>query len=61
MYWHAPPLFNPQNFAGNPENVFGNTISLNMLCIHRSVQHKMEGFQQVQVPTEEQAAAKPAE
>jgi FkbM family methyltransferase len=26
MYWHTPPLFNPQNFAGNAENLFGNVV-----------------------------------
>jgi FkbM family methyltransferase len=32
LYWHKPPLFNPDNFAGNRENVFGNIQSINMLC-----------------------------
>ena len=35
MYWHATPLYNPDNFRMNAENVFGNTVSLNMLCINR--------------------------
>ncbi len=34
MYWHLPPLFNPDNHRKNPENVFGNIVSRNMLCIH---------------------------
>ena len=50
MYWHSPPLFNPQNFAGNAENVFDNIISRNMLCIHRSIARQLDGFQPVQVP-----------
>jgi FkbM family methyltransferase len=32
LWWHISPLFNPNNFAGNPENVFGNVASFNMLC-----------------------------
>src|SRR5262249_13602917 len=36
MYWHAPPLFNPRNYFGNPRNVFGPIVSRNMLCINRS-------------------------
>lgn len=33
MFWHHAPLFNPDNFLKNPENVFGRTVSLNMLCM----------------------------
>ena len=33
MYSHAPPLFSPRNFAGNPVNVHGRIVSLNMLCL----------------------------
>lgn len=31
--WHKPPLFNPNNFFANPQNVFGSKVSINMLCI----------------------------
>jgi hypothetical protein len=47
MYWHAPPLFNPQNFRRNGTNVFGNTVSINMLCVHQSVRQNLEGFRPV--------------
>jgi FkbM family methyltransferase len=30
---HLPPLFNPSNFRGNPQNDFGNIVSINVLCI----------------------------
>jgi FkbM family methyltransferase len=29
---HEPPLFNPDNFAGNPVNHFPNTVSRNLMC-----------------------------
>lgn len=32
LWWHTPPLFNPENFARNPVNVFGGTVSINLLC-----------------------------
>lgn len=32
-YWHCPSLFSPNNFAGNPENIFRGIISFNLLCI----------------------------
>ena len=33
LVWHLTPLFNPENFAGNKENVFGTVVSVNMLCV----------------------------
>lgn len=50
MYYHAPPLFSPHNFAGNPVNVFGRIVSLNMLCLPKTVPQQMSGLQSVQVP-----------
>jgi len=32
-YWHRPPMFNPDNFAGSAENVFHNMVSFNMICV----------------------------
>lgn len=32
MYTHRPPLFNPRNYLGNAQNVFGQIISLNLFC-----------------------------
>lgn len=31
-WWHMPQLFNPANFAGNSNNIFGNIVSINILC-----------------------------
>lgn len=39
-YWHSPPLFNPFNFARNPENVFGETVSHNVLCLPKESDEK---------------------
>ena len=33
MYWHTPRLFDPENFKGGGEDIFGNVVSVNMLCI----------------------------
>lgn len=35
-WWHTPRLFDANNFAGDKENIFGRTISVNLLCIHSS-------------------------
>ena len=42
MYWHKPPMFSPHNFFGNQENIFGGIVSMNMICIHSSIQHKID-------------------
>lgn len=36
LFWHSPPLFNKDNFAGETENIYPGIVSLNMLCIHKS-------------------------
>ncbi len=43
LWWHLPPLFNPENFRGVPENCYGNIRSVNMLGVHRSSKVPVEG------------------
>jgi hypothetical protein len=50
MFWHRPPLFNPDNYFKNPVNVFGNIVSLNMLCIPRPSSISIQGLPPVAVP-----------
>lgn len=33
MWWHAPPLFNPENYFAVQENEFPNVVSLNVFCL----------------------------
>jgi FkbM family methyltransferase len=47
LYWHTPPLFSPENFAGDPENVFGNIVSINMLCIAGERDITVKGLREV--------------
>ncbi|MCY7389116.1 MAG: FkbM family methyltransferase, partial [Burkholderiales bacterium] len=47
LYWHIPPMFNPNNFAGNPENIFGGTCSINMLCLPREAHFAMDEFVEI--------------
>ena len=44
LWWHIPPLFNPENFAGNKENIYGNTASFNMMCIPKEVAADIGGL-----------------
>jgi FkbM family methyltransferase len=34
LYVHRPPLYNPANFAGHRENVFGRIVSMNLFARH---------------------------
>jgi FkbM family methyltransferase len=47
LFWHLPPLFNPDNFARDPENAFPGIVSVNMLGIHKSLQRAVKGFTEV--------------
>jgi FkbM family methyltransferase len=47
MFWHLPPLFNPNNFFANSENCYPGIVSVNMLCLHRDFAMRVNGFQEV--------------
>lgn len=47
MHWDFPPLFNPANFYGEKENIFGNAASFNLFCIHRSVAMQTENAPEI--------------
>ena len=33
LFWHRPPLYSPDNFAGSTSNIFElRIVSFNMLC-----------------------------
>ncbi|MEX2114014.1 MAG: FkbM family methyltransferase [Pirellulales bacterium] len=51
MYWHCPPLFNPSNFLGNPENVFGELLSANLACFHRDAVQRVPAHVQEALPS----------
>jgi hypothetical protein len=50
MYWHLPPLFNPENHFRNKTDVFGNIGSINMVCLHTSNTSPVTGFRKVEGP-----------
>jgi len=49
-FWHLPPLFNPDNFAGRAENLFGNTGSVNMFCVPAESGLHLAGLTEVAGP-----------
>lgn len=51
LWWHTPPLFDPDNYYGNGDNVFGNIRSFNMLCVHRDTESKITGVTEITDPS----------
>ena len=48
LYWHLAPLYNPDNWFGNRQDVFPELVSANMLCLP---QHgKVHGLEPVTTP-----------
>lgn len=42
LWWHLPRMYNPNNFRGDHENLFGNIVSVNMLCLPQETQTMVE-------------------
>jgi len=47
LYWHLVPLFNPNNFFKNSENVFKNIVSGNMVCLPKESTTSVAGLPQI--------------
>jgi len=48
LYWHLPKLYNQNNFNKNNENIFGNIVSVNMLCIHKDLNISVEKMEKIE-------------
>lgn len=49
LWWHTPPLFNPANFFANPNDVYPQVVSINMLCLPREADVPVNGLQEIVV------------
>lgn len=47
LYWHAPYMFNKDNFRGSQNNLFGEICSLNVLCVHSSIEQNIQGLGEI--------------
>jgi FkbM family methyltransferase len=47
LFWHTPRLFDPGNFRGVQENVFGAVASLNMFCLPQELNAQVHGLQPI--------------
>lgn len=48
LYWHLPKLYNSNNFFRNNNNIFGNIVSVNMLCVHKDSKIQVEQMQKIE-------------
>ena len=47
IYWHLPKLFNKDNFFKNTTNIFGDIVSVNMLCVPKNSTIKIEQMKRI--------------
>ena len=47
LWWHLPPLFNPENWAGRKDNLWPGIVSVNMICVPRERPAQIEGLAEV--------------
>ena len=48
IWWHLPPLFNKDNYFKDPENIFGNIVSVNMLALPKEIPADISGMAPVE-------------
>lgn len=48
LFWHLPKLFNPENFFGETDNVYENIVSVNMLCVPKTMKHNLPDSSRIQ-------------
>jgi FkbM family methyltransferase len=47
IWWHLSPLFNTDNFAKNSNNIFGNIVSINILCQPAETARPVAGLREI--------------
>jgi FkbM family methyltransferase len=50
LWWHIAPIFRPDNYQGVPFDIFGNVVSINMICVPVEAPIGMTGFPQIMSP-----------
>jgi FkbM family methyltransferase len=53
IWWHLSPLFNPDNHARNPVNIFGGIISINILCQPAEAARPVNGLREIRSPDDD--------
>ncbi len=50
LYSHTPPLYSPNNFSTDAENIFGSIVSINVLCLPAERNISVNGSQEITAP-----------
>lgn len=50
LFWHMPPIYRADNFFGNPQNLYPNTVSRNVLGIPAESEIEIRGLRAVSGP-----------
>ena len=50
LFWHRPPLYNPDNYFANQENAFAELISQNMFCLPVERNFEVAGLVEITSP-----------
>ena len=50
LFWHRPPLYNPDNCFANDTNEFSNLLSQNMFCLPRARDFEVTGLVEINSP-----------
>ena len=50
-FWHISKMYNPNNYNGIDENIFGNIHSFNMICFPKESRLDLRGFTEIEDPT----------
>ena len=49
-FWHISKMYNPNNYNGIDENIFGNIHSFNMICFPKESRLDLRGFTEIEDP-----------
>ncbi len=52
LFWHIPPLYNPHNFFGKTENIYGTVGSFNMVGFPKELGINVNGLREIVSATE---------
>jgi FkbM family methyltransferase len=53
LYWHLPPIYTANNFRSDTENIFGDKVSVNMICIPAEIaQSSLTNLREVTNPSD---------
>jgi FkbM family methyltransferase len=50
LYLHLAPLFEANNFYKNSSNIFGDSVSANMLCLPNELEQNISGMTEIKHP-----------